>query len=197
MADKATIGEVEAAARELETALAGLERATAAAARIRLISQRNVGKAAQAVTDAAACQPSIAAGIQRMLAALNGARDRNARSVDELSAISERVRARGEECGALQLRFAELGEAARTTTAAIAALSGPEAAALVRADKLARINAIEQQLAALVEDAGALARSARAAEIDDIAKQAESLRQQVQAARNKVTLLQRKLEGMS
>jgi hypothetical protein len=194
MADKRAPGEVTTAAQALEEALLAFERTAAGASRIPLSSQRNLQKAAQAITEAAGHQPAIGEGIQQMLAALNAARDRNARTAEELAAFGERVATRSQECTALLVRFGELGEQARELSEGMRDLSGPEAAQLASAEKLARLGPVEQKMSGLVDDAGALAKDAREADFGEVGQQAEQLRQQMQAARNKVMLLVRKLE---
>jgi ABC-type transporter Mla subunit MlaD len=193
MKEKQTLGELALAAAGLEEALSAFERATAVAAKTPLTSQRNIEKAAQAVTTAARCQPEIGSGVQRMLAALNGARDRNTHTAEALQAFGERLRAKSESYGALLTRFGELGDRARDTSEAARALSVPEMAVLSHAEKIERLSGVEAAMTALIDDAGKLVQQARAEDVDDISQQADSLRQQLQAARNKVSLLFRKL----
>jgi hypothetical protein len=194
MADK-NMGELTAAANELETALERFDRIAVATARLRLSSQRDIERAAQAVTEAAGCQPEIGAAMQRLVTALNGARDRNATVADALTAFGERVRQKSEACAVFVTRYAQLGEEARAMSESAAGLGLPEAATLPRAEKVARLATLEARMSSLVENAAELHRGAGEADFDDVAKQAESLRQQVLAARNKVTLLRKKLEG--
>ncbi len=192
---KTAAGEVGAAASELEAVLQGFERATEAAARIGLGSRRNLEKAAQAIGEAAAFQPRIDAGVQRLLGALNAARERNERAAVDLQALGDRVREKSEACGALLARFTEIGDEARRTTASVQPLGDAEAARLSSAEKVERLSGIGAGLAALIARAAGLVADAREAAFGDVADEADSLRQQLQSVRNKVALLVRKLEA--
>jgi len=176
------------AALALDEQLQQFEQLAAAAERIDLDSQRNIERAARAVNDAAECQDRVARDIGALMEALNAARDRNQASADRLRARGETVQRRTDEAGELLKRFAALGGEAREVSALVQATAkqaGPSA--------IAQLGAIEAELGRIAEAAAELSRDANAARMTDLGGQANSLRQQMQAASNKVGLLRQRL----
>ena len=68
---------------------------------------RDAERAAHALTEAAACQPEIEAGVQRLLGVLNAARARNEKAALQLQGFGERVKSRTEIYAALLSRVGD------------------------------------------------------------------------------------------
>jgi chromosome segregation ATPase len=183
--------DLAAAALALDEELERVEALAAAAARVPLTSERNLERAARTVNEAAQAQQRVGERIQTLVAALNTARERNEATVAALSARGAEVQQRHDELGALLQRFEALGQEAREISGAAQEISA--SAAAQPDETVARLHQIEARMGGVVDGARALAEAADAAGLDDLARQADGLRQQVLAARNKVGLLGRKL----
>jgi hypothetical protein len=169
-----------AAAAALEAELRRFDQIADLLSRLKLDSEKNLDRATRAAQDAAQCEERVAAAVGDLVAAVSRARERQE---GEAKAVAERVRevgARRSELDTIVGRFTKLA----TETSAISALLKEErnlAEAAERMEKLAGA-------------AKALRDDAEAREFPDPAQKAESLRQQMLSARNKLRLVERKRE---
>ena len=180
-----------ASALALAEELERFEVLTESAHRIALTSQKNLERAAQNIQDAASCQVKVGEHLQAFMQALNAAREQNAATAERLKQRSEEIGARSQVLGSLTRRFGELGQEAASissTVAEVAHRQGPE-------PPLTTLGEIETRLEKLAEQAATLLVDAREGDAPDLVSQVDSLKQQVQSARNKVKLLVEKLRG--
>ena len=95
----------------------------------------------------------------------------------------EAARARAEEANALLQRFEAIGAKAKQTTESVRAIDPAD-----RAAAEAQLDTLVAHMTAIVEDAQTLHHDAQAADLSDLAQQADALRQQILGARNKLSL---------
>jgi hypothetical protein len=187
------VSKLVAAAVALDEQLRKLELLASSAGRVPLGSKRNLEKAAHTATEAAHAAEELGALVHGLLSGLNEARDRNQETVNALQELGRRIRMRREELGALERRVVALAaEAAEISTAAQRV--GRDAGARDR-DALPALAEIHAGLDALVEHAAELHGDCKHAGFADLASEVESLKQQVQSARNKVKLARVELAG--
>jgi hypothetical protein len=185
------VSKLVVAAVALDEQLRKFELLASSAGRVSLGSKRNLEKAAHSTTEAARAAEELGALVQELLAGLNEARDRNQETVNALTALGARIRSRREELVALERRVVALAaEAAEISTAAQRV--GRDAGARDR-DALPALGEIHARLDTLVDHAGALHADCKHAGFADLSSEVESLKQQVQSARNKVKLAREQL----
>jgi hypothetical protein len=168
---------------------------TAAAQKIPITSEKNLERAARAVQDAAASQERVAAHVRALFEAITTAREAQEASALALAKHAEHMATRATELGELLQKFAELGVEAKALNAMMQEAAGykkdPYAADDGEAKK--RIEQVYARMEQVAQNAQALAELAGAKGIEDVARQADSVRQQIHAAKNKLTLLQKSL----
>lgn len=189
-------GDLADAALALEQELARFAELAASARRLPLDTRRNLERAARATTEAAGGQDRVSASLSALVAAINAARERHEANAAALQTRGEEIRVRAEEIGALYERYSALGDEGQALNHLVLEAAASQRAATTPAEVRALVVTIEEiegRMSALVETARELSRAAAAADVTDVAEQADALRQQVAAARNKLGLLRRGL----
>jgi hypothetical protein len=183
-----------AAAAALEGELRRFEELGEIARRVPLNSEKNLDRAARATQEAAEAQERVATAVSALIGAITVARQRQEGHANGILERAKEIQARTAEFHELLKRFGLLGEAAKDIHALV-----QEAAALKKEDgsvsleALGRLEQVSEQMARIVATAQDVAKDAKARGIEDIERQADALRQQVQSARNKLLLLQQNL----
>ena len=121
-------------------------------------------------------QDRIHAQVQQLVAAVAAARQKQESDAAALMARAEQIAARRKEFAELLQRMAGLGEMAKAVQHALR--EGPSG-----------FDDVQGRMQHIADEASAIARDAQEKDMEDVARQAEVLRQQVLAARNKVGLL--------
>jgi hypothetical protein len=190
--------EVAEAAQEVARGLRRSEELTAAACRIPLDTHKAIQRAAKAAGEAAAAEEELGRALGGLLAAITSAHETQKASVAALAARSEEIARRAEAFTALAARYAALGEEGAQINRLVQDAAGAQREATtpekVR-ELVTAIAGIEERMGRLVEEAREVGQAAAAASFEDVTAQAASLRQQVAAARNKMALLRKELEG--
>jgi len=186
MSDKKP-SELVAATMALDEELAKVEHLAEAAARVPLSSRRNLEKAARTTAEAAEAQGKVGEHIAALMAALTGVRVRNEGTVQALQARSDEIQKRSQELTALLERFETIGKDAREITAMAQGLGGEQTGE--------QLGELETRLGGVADSARSLWEQARDSGWNDVAGDADSLRQQVLAAKNKLGLLAKRLVG--
>lgn len=195
-ADRAP-SELAGAAAALDLELRRFADLTASARGVALSSQKNIERAARIIKDAGESNALVARHLQSLVAAIGAARDRHEGAVATLEARAGEVQDRVEVYSGFARRFEALGGEARELNTAVQEVGargavdtlGPEGIA----DVLVRLEAILDRMTRIVESSRALRDEAQAAGITDLSQQAEALRQQVAAVRNKLGLFRQGL----
>jgi chromosome segregation ATPase len=184
--------ELVAAVAALDEELARVEQLAESAARVPLTSRRNLEKAARTTAEAATAQAKVGEHIATLMTALDGVRLRNEATVRTLQTRSDEIQAKSHELTALLERFESIGQEAREITALAQGIGGDAAAEKPASE---RLNELETRLGGVADGARALWEQARDGGWSDVAGDADSLRQQVLAAKNKLGLLAKRLVG--
>jgi hypothetical protein len=189
-------GDLTEAASALERELKRFEELTSEARRVRLDTRKGVERAAKATTDAAACQKLVDLALGTLVQAIAAVRERHEGNAAALQARGEEIGLKANEYTALLERFSALGAEGAQLNGVVQELAERKADTATPDGVLAfvmAIEAVETRMSALIDGARRLAQDATAATITDLAQQADALRQQVAAARNKLGLLRRSL----
>jgi hypothetical protein len=186
-----------AAAEAFDAELERFARLTEAAGHGNLGSQKALERAAETLKEIADCEEQMQAQARALMAALGAARDQQEKQAALAAQRAEEVRERTSVYGELLNRFQALGaEAAELNTMGQNLSARKREGAAATNAEMAKDPAIvdglrdlSQRMSEVAEHAHGLMTAARDADFEDVARQAESLRQQLLAARNKVLLL--------
>ena len=180
-----------AAVQALDAELQRFEALADSARRMPLTSERNLEKAATAINQAAESQQRVHGHIQALIDAISTARKQHDETAEALVQTRDEVQARGERFQAQLARFAALGQEAAEISAFVRQLG--ELKAKPNGEVVAKLAEVRERMAKVVDGAGALGKEAEHENMEDLGRQCDSLKQQVQSALNKVTLLREKL----
>lgn len=167
-----------AAAAALEAELRRFEQLAELATRVDLKSQKNLERASRAAQDAADAQGRVNERVSGLVEEITRARERQEEQARQLAVRAGQIDERRQALEALLLRFAQLGNDAAEVNALLK--QGGDVAAA------------EERLGTVAGVAEELLREAERVGFEDAARQAESIRQQSLAARNKLKLLREK-----
>lgn len=157
--------------------------------RVNMTSEKALRRAAKAAAEAAECEARIAGLMRDFADALNEARQHNEETQQRLRAREAEVVKKDAIFKSYLQRFATLGEAAKEVSNALALAIQPagngdgNAEPKVNAEALLKVDDV---IAQFLEEAKRLVDDARAAELQDFARDVETLRKQIQSARNKL-----------
>jgi polyhydroxyalkanoate synthesis regulator phasin len=167
------------AALALDRELRRFEDLSAQAAKIRLNTEKNVERATDALARAAESQDRISSRVQQLVAAVAAARQKQEADAAALVARAQQIAARRSQFADLLRRMAGLGQMAKEVQDLLKAGPG-------------NFDEIQRRMQKVADDAAEIGKSAQEQDMEDLARQADTLRQQVLAAKNKVSLLARK-----
>jgi len=175
------------AARAAEEELELFERLVASVRKIELTSEKSILRAGKALSEAVATQARIAQVLAPLARAFSQAQQRELSAAEQLQACAEQIHKRTELFASLMEGVRAVGTDAIEVTsllksAAGGGTDGPE----VEFDQ--RIAEAVARMDAAVERAKELHRIAHEAGLDDVARQAHSLEQQLNSARGKLKL---------
>ena len=191
-----SFGDLADSAQALQRDLTRFEELAASAQRLPLDTRRGIERAARATTEATEVQDRVGASLGALVAAINAARERHAANAAALLARGEAIRERADELGALQERYAALGEEGKAINQLVldaAALQREATTPAAIRELVVTLEGIEERMSKLVAVARDLAHAATAATMSDLAEQSDALKQQIAAARNKLGLLRKGL----
>jgi prophage DNA circulation protein len=160
----------------LDRELRKFEELAEQAARMKLNSEKGLERATEALTRAAESQERIQGHVQRLVAAVGAARDKQESDARALMARAEEIANRRKEFAEVLQRMAALGKMAKEVQEALQA--GP-----------ADFVAVQDRMQRIADEAGGIVQAAQEKGMEDVARQAEVLQKQVLSARNKVSLL--------
>jgi hypothetical protein len=161
------------------------------AKRVELDGEKALTRAARVLEEATNRQPRIQEKLQALVAEIQAAQSRQQKSLDTLVEASRGLASRAAEFEALMNRFVALGESARGVNQLTVELSARRKDGAADGEMLEGLRSLEERMDAVVVDAEALARDAEKSAWPEIARQAEAVRQQVSAAKNKLVLAHR------
>jgi hypothetical protein len=188
--------QLEQAAEGVEEELRRFEALADTVLRTPLDSEKNLERASKALREVAESDERLVAQLQKLVAAVGGVRDRQQEHARGVNARAEELQARTEAFQALLQRYAGLGRSASELNAVVQDIAARRQKATTPEDNRALAGSLEQlleRMGQVADEAQGLANSATADDFNDIARQADSLRQQLLSARNKMALLQKGL----
>src|SRR4051812_41390815 len=150
------------AALALDQELRRYEDLAEQAARLKLNTEKNLERATEALTRAAESQDRINGHVQRLVAAVGGAREKQESDARALMARAEEIAARRKEFAEVLERMAGLGGMAKEVQEALK--TGPGA-----------MGQVLERMQQIADEAGEILRTAQAKEMEDVARQAEVL----------------------
>ncbi len=180
-----------AAVHALDDELGRFEALADAARRTPLTSERNLEKAATAINQAAESQQRVHGHIQALIEAITVARKQHDETAEALVKTRDEVQARGERFQTQLARFAALGKEAADISGFVRQLG--ELKGKPNGEVVAQLAEVQERMTKVVAGATALGKEAESEDMEDLGRQCDSLKQQVQSALNKVTLLREKL----
>ena len=168
---------------------------TAQTEKIPLNSQKNLERAARSLQDAAASQDRVAGHVRALFEAITVARTSQEQGAIALAKYAEHMATRAAVLGELLEKFAALGVEAKELNAMMQQAASYKNDPYTADDTAAktRIQETHARMEQVAANAQALSALADEKDMGDIARQADSLRQQILSARNKLTLLTKSL----
>lgn len=164
------------------------------AQRLEITSAKNLQRGRRLLEACSETEQRLAGHLQMLATAIQSTQERIAGCMEHTVDFSRRVAERAELRSVLLERLGGLGKRASEINEPVAAAVAAQAAGEADdASLLATVTEVVARTEGLLEEAADVAGEAREAEWNDIARDADGLRQQVQALRGKVLLLQRGL----
>jgi hypothetical protein len=185
-----------AAAASLEAELKRYAELASEAMHAPLTSERNIDRAGRALLAAAECEKGLTELVRTLVEAVGTARQTQEATSSSLAERGALIVERRAELDGLMTRFAMLGETAKTLNEGLQKLGGykgnpydgNDASELREA-----LGQIDVGMTTVAEHAAALAKEATERELSDLGRQADGLRQQILAAKNRLAHLHKGL----
>lgn len=162
-----------------------------------LDGEKALARAARLLSESTQRQPRIQEKLKILVGEIEGARLRQQASLEMFVETSRALEARANEFDALMRRFAAVGESAQALHRLTSDISDKKNSGAPEADLLEGLRQIEEHMSKVVADAADLAREAERDGWPEMARQADSIRQQVGAARKKLALASRTVAARS
>jgi hypothetical protein len=188
-APKKPDGELVDAVTRFEAALRRYEVLVDETEHLKLTSEKQVVRAHRALAECAEEEQRLVAHLTAFVDAMRAAQTRQETAMNARVRAVERLEEKIQTREVLLGRLAGLGEHARSVSTAIAALFAGKGRELSQADITASLGEVEARTKPIVDEAEVLCRDAEAAEWLDIARDADSFKQQIGSARKKVSQL--------
>jgi DNA repair exonuclease SbcCD ATPase subunit len=179
-----------AAAEALEEELHRLGSLAREAQRLPLDSQRNLERTQEKLAELSDVDDRLRPLVAGLMSAVKQLVDDQQAQAAALTARAEEVRRRSEVFHELMARYAGLGKASQELNALVQAFAAgvPPDDGTPRGEAPS-LEAVQASMTRLIESAAEVARAANGEGFEDVERQAQSLRQQLLSARNKLALL--------
>lgn len=187
---KTPLGPLASAAAALENELRQYEETSAELSKIALNSEKTLQRARKVLEECAAHQEKLALLLPAFAMAMQTAQAKQQECMDVTQRGTERIKGRFEERMALLERVAALGQQAQDINGPVAAVVDAEGERTA-AELLKTLEEVGARTEAVIAEATSVHEAAEGADWQDIARDTDSLRQQLQSARNKVLVAQR------
>jgi chromosome segregation ATPase len=184
---KRQASELADVASDLEAEIAELESLTGRISRVELNSQKNIVRAAELLKEASDSHERFITYLRTLIESVEQLRHRQNASAATLSEFSTALDGRRQLYEALQQRFGKLGEEARQVSELVRDTVRPNGhTPSEREQMLERLRVANQLLVAAVESARSLATDADEANMTDLQRDADALRQQLESLSQKL-----------
>ena len=191
MTNKKNEGPLTAAALALENELRTFEDLVDDLARLHVNSDKTLQRARQNLESCAEFEQKLAARLKAFAEAMQLMQAKQQECMKTALEHAQRIQQRNDARNALLERVNALGLRARDINAPMNELVTDEAAHGDANHVLAKIQDVGERLEAVIAEAAAVATAAREEDWQDVARDADVLKQQLQSARNKVLVAQR------
>jgi len=181
-----------AAARALADDVTRFETLSVELARLPLNSEKSLQRARQALQACSEHETKLASSLRGFAEAMQALQESQRQSMDRTAEAAQRVQKRQEQRSELERRVAQLGSQARDVSQPVSSLVEAPGGS---PDVLAPLAEVGRRLDAVIDDAGSVYELARQGEWSDLERETQSLREQLQALRNRVLLMRRKLSS--
>jgi len=180
------LGPLSAAAADFERELARYERISNELSRTTVRSQKTLSRTQKLLGESAECEDALGQRLRALLEAMNGARDTQQTCMEKTLGAAKNLQQRASEFTALLERVSALGAQARDTSEpAIQALTesakGEQSSGL-----MSSLEELGDKMLNIVKEADAIEKDAVSGDWPDIARDVQSLKQQVIAAHGKI-----------
>lgn len=183
------------AAEAVEDDVRRLEELSGAARRIRLNTEKNIARAARELQETMEQQERLANGLRAFGRVMVEMQERQQAALEPLSARATEIQERMMRLSDHMQRFGALGVQASEVARLLQALPSVEAAenesAVEPAAQTSALIDVDARFTALVEEAKALAESAREEDFPEIFREADALKQKIHAMRGRLADLVR------
>jgi hypothetical protein len=157
------------------------------AKRVQISSGKTLERAARLVQESTVLNETLQEKLRELVAQIEAARLRQVESLGIMLEAAKRTQSRSEQYEAILQRFSALGESARGVSTQANEADAQRSAGAGDADVRSRLGALEVAISGVVAEAEALTSLAADQGWDDLKAQADGVRQQVLALKNKVT----------
>jgi hypothetical protein len=199
MVDKRATSELLEAAEAFDDELARFGRLVEAARTGPLNSQKQLQRAAQSFEQIAESEKRLGESAQSLVAALQAARQRQEVQALALQGRAQEIEARTAIASALLQRYGAVGEKAGELNALVLEIASKKTNGSPEPDQaiVPALGELRGKLGEVADIAASLVAAAREADFDDIARQADSLRQQIVSVGQKVAAIEKTLAARS
>jgi len=192
--DKTQASELMAAAATFDAQLARFAELAEATRHAPLNSQKNLQRAARAFQEIGEAEKRLGVAAQELVAALTAARHTQETQAQAIQERAQEIARRTAVAADLLKRYGAIGEKAAELNALVLDLAGKKTdGGTVGGEVLPLLGQVRARLGEVLERAHNLVAAAREADFEDIAGEAESLREQVTAADGKIASIERAL----
>lgn len=196
--DKPPSSELSAAAEALDTQLRRFESLAEQLRKAPLNSEKSLEKASKLLRDVADQDKVLNEAVSALVAAVSNARNRQHQEAEAVNARALELEQRATAFKALLERYGALGQSAAELNQRMqefAAQRGQAQSEEQQAALIGTLDALQERMVQVAEEAQAVTALADEQDFTDVGRQADSLRQQILSARNKLGLLRKGLGG--
>lgn len=178
------------AAAIIERHVERLESLSVSVRKIRLHNEKSIARAARELQEALEEQEHLADGLRLLAEAMVRTQQRQQTALESLAGRAVEIQQRTTRMSEYKERFATLGAHARDATNMLQSLSGvlenPTDGGGEKVTATETLSEVERRLTAIVDEAKSLAESAQAEDLLEVAKEADALKQRMQAAASRL-----------
>ncbi len=181
------------AVAHLEDELKKYETLTADIERTPISSEKTLVRAVKAVNEAAASRERLGTWVGALSQAMNDVRLRQEASLLKMAEAAQHVSERAQAFQALLTRYASLGEVAKGLNIRAASIAERRADGAESGEVYESVGELLTGMDQAIDEADAVSSAAKESAFEQIARDADALRQQMASARNRLNLAQKTL----
>ncbi|RKH37956.1 hypothetical protein [Corallococcus sicarius] len=191
--------ELVSAAQALDSELLRFEALAAQLQEAPLTSEKHLERASRTLKDLADLDDALRLRVGALVQAITGVRTRQQTQADAVNARAQELQRRTEVFKDLLTRYGALGQSAADLNGRMQQFAALRQQATRTPEEDVQLTevftALQERMAGVADEAATLVGAADAEHFSDIARQADSLRQQLLSARNKLALLHQSLSN--